>query len=84
MAKDRFKTRASYDTDFKYGIEEIKGEGKKRTVTEKQVQFLKSLYKIQTLNNWEKDFIKSILRFDVLTPKQIEIIKKIHIKYKNK
>ena len=59
MAKDRFITRASWDTDFKYGIVEVKGVGKKRNVTEEQVRLMKDLYSISTLTTWERDFIKS-------------------------
>jgi hypothetical protein len=82
MSKDRFKTRASYDTNFKYGVQEIKGEGKKRNINEKQVEFLKKLYKSKLLSSWEKNFIKSILTFDNLSDKQITIIKKIYNKIK--
>lgn len=80
MAKNRFNTRASYDTDFKYGISEIKGEGKKRTITEKQVKFMKNLYELHNLTDWERNFIKSLLTFDTLSEKQLETLKSIFIK----
>lgn len=80
MAKNRFNTRASYDTDFKYGITEVKGVGKNRSITEEQVRFMKDLYKLSNLTQWEKDFIKSLIKFDNLSQKQLDTLKNIYIK----
>ena len=80
MPKDRFKTRASYDTTFKYGITEVKGVGKNRTVTEAQIKLMKDLYNLNNLTQWERDFIKSLMRFDNLSQKQLHTLKNIYIK----
>lgn len=79
MPKDRFNTRASYDTNFKYGITEST-QGKNRSITEEQIKFMKDLYNLTNLTQWERDFIKSLLRFDNLSQKQLDTLKNIYIK----
>lgn len=80
MPKDRFKTRASYDTKFKYGVSE-RNQGKNRSITEEQIRFMKDLYSLSNLTQWERDFIKSLMRFDNLSQKQLDTLKNIYIKY---
>ena len=79
MAKNRFNTRASWDTEFKYGISES-SQGKNRSITEEQIRFMKDLYSLSNLTQWERDFIKSLLRFDNLSQKQLDTLKNIYIK----
>ena len=82
MPKDRFHTRASYDSNFKYGVSELSNQSF-RTITFKQTEFLKKLYGNKYLSPWEKNFIKDILSKNSLSEKQINIIKNIH-RLKNK
>jgi len=79
MAKDRFKTRASWDKEFKYGITPYSFKDR-RTVTSQQTNFMRDLYYSDKLNSWEKNFVKSLLGFKHLTKKQKETLKKIYIK----
>lgn len=81
MAKDRFKTRASYDTTFKYGEYITPIHSTKRTITEKQIKILGELYKKPNISDWDKDFIKSVLKFNTLSKKQRDILNTIYIKY---
>jgi len=78
MAKDRFKTRASYDTNFKYGGLEYT-PSTKRTVTSKQVSIMKQLYYSSKLNNWEKNFVKNCMKLDSLSDKQKTLLNKLYL-----
>ena len=82
MAKDRFKNRYSYDNDFRYGRTEVSVKSS-RSITSEQVDFLKQLYSIPTLNNWEKVFLKTVLKQNSISEKQKEVIKRIN-RLKNK
>jgi len=77
MAKDRFKTRASYDNSFKYGISDSNIKPV-RTITCEQVDFIKLLYKNPKLSNWEKSFLKSVVKQNSISDKQVEVIKRIN------
>ena len=82
MAKDRFKTRASYDSTFKYGQYEY-NKPSKREVTSEQVAVMKEIYLSDRINNWEKGFIKDCLTYRSLSPKQKSIINGIYKRYVN-
>lgn len=89
MAKDRFKTRRSYDNNFKQsgqlGSQNYKP--KKQKLSEKH---LNALLVIQgnfkdKMNDWEAGFMKSIIKVGFrLTIKQQEILKKIKEKYQGR
>jgi hypothetical protein len=85
MAKNRFNTRASWDTNFKYSgqLSPSSLSPKKQPLSSDQLNRL-SEFKAQfndKMNDWERDFIKNIIVNGVKTsPKQKEILKKIFIK----
>jgi len=81
MAKDRFKTRSSYDSEFKYGLQEQSYKSK-RTTTGTQTDLMKSMIKSDKLNVWEKGFVKNCLRYNNLTDKQKLHLNKIYLKLK--
>ena len=79
MPKDRFKRRIDYDKEFKYGIQEdsVKTD---RSVTYKQVELIKRMYKSEKLNQWEKQFLKSCLKQHNYSDKQKLILNNIFVK----
>lgn len=85
MAKNRFNTRASWDSSFKYSgqIMPKYSAPKKQPMTPHQLNKL-SEFKAKfnnKMNDWERNFIKSIIVNGVkASPKQKEILKKIFIK----
>jgi len=81
MAKDRFKTRGSYDNEFKYGLQEQSYKSK-RTTTGTQTDLMKSMLKSDRLSVWEKGFIKNCLRYNTLSDKQKLHLNKIYLKFK--
>jgi hypothetical protein len=96
MAKDRFSKfkPANWHSGFKQTgsfirpyKSEINGTSKpyKKQRHPDQTDKLRTLYRLaeKHLNDWEKNFMTGILSNDnVLSDKQIEIIKKIRVKYK--
>jgi len=79
MAKDRFKRRIDYDKEFRFGIQEdsVKTE---RTVTYKQVELIKKMYKSDKITKWEKQFLKSCLKQHNYSDKQKLILNNIFVK----
>jgi len=78
MAKNRFNTRASYDSSFKYSGQLMPSESKSSILTKKKMASnvlakISSFYKssVDVMNDWEAGFVKSIIDkgFD-LSPKQ--------------
>jgi len=79
MAKDRFNTRASYDSGFKYsGLEYNRSETK--VITGTQVDTMRQMYQSDKLNSWEKDFVRNCMKYDSLSQKQKNLLNKL---YKN-
>jgi len=79
MAKDRFKTRASYDSSFKYsGLEYNRSQTK--VITGAQVEAMKQMYQSDRLNSWEKNFVSNCMKYDSLSQKQKNLLNKL---YKN-
>lgn len=81
MAKDRFKTRSSYDSRFKYGVQ-LKSNKSERKITYTQTELLKKMYQSEKLNVWEKGFIKNCLRYDTLSEKQKLVLNNLFLKLK--
>ncbi len=79
MAKDRFKTRASYDTNFKYSGLEY-NPTKTKVITGTQVDTMRQMYQSDKLNSWEKKFVKNCMKYDSLSQKQKDLLNKL---YKN-
>ena len=88
MPKDRFNTRASWDTSFKYSGQLMPkapnvSTPKKEMMSVGTLTNLTSFYKDYNgkMNDWEKDFVNNIINkgFKV-SPKQKKILKKIFIK----
>ena len=76
MPRDRFKTRASYDNTYKFGVYE-KPVSKERNITSEQVTLMKRMYKGETVSNWEKQFISTCVKRNTLSDKQKQLLNKI-------
>ena len=79
MPRDRFKTRASYDADFKFGVTEFNFKSD-ITVTEKQVSIMKKMYRSNLITDWERDFLKSVSSQRHLSDKQKMTLNRIYQK----
>ena len=93
MAKDRFNTRASYDSSFKYSGQLMPLPPKptntppKKKMSDNVLHNITSFYKssVDLMNDWEAGFVKSIIDkgFD-LSPKQKNTFKDIFVKIQRK
>jgi len=81
MPKDRFKTRASYDAEFKFGVTEFNYKSN-ITLTEKQVSIMKQMYRSDVITDWERAFLKSVSSRRHLSDKQKKTLNKIYKKTK--
>ena len=81
MPKDRFKTRASYDAEFKFGVTEFNYKSN-ITVTEKQISIMKQMYRSDVITDWERAFLKSVSLRRHLSDKQKKTLNKIYKKTK--
>ena len=79
MAKDRFKTRDSYDPTYKFNTYE-KTVSTERSITSKQVTLMKEMYKRETISNWDRQFIKGCLKSNNLSDRQKKILRGIYLK----
>jgi len=79
MAKDRFKTRRSWDSKFKYGSLYEKPLPK-RTITEQQTNIMNDMLQSGKLSEWEFDFVRNCKKFYTLSQKQKDILNKIYKK----
>ena len=78
MAKNRFNTRASWDTNFKYSGQLMPKAPKvsnlhKEKMTAKTRSNISNFYQnvVDRMNDWEAGFIKSIIEKGfILSPKQ--------------
>lgn len=88
MAKDRFNTRASWDSSFKYSGQ-MMPKAPKVSIPKKEMMSASTLSKLTAfykdsnsrMNDWERDFVNTIINkgFEI-SPKQKKILKKIFIK----
>ena len=89
MAKDRFNTRASWDSSFKYSGQLMPKESNvsnppKEKMSSKTRSNISRFYQssVDKMNDWEAGFVKSIVdKGFVLSPKQKETFKKIYLKH---
>ena len=93
MAKDRFNTRASWDSSFKYSGQmmplspKLTNTPPKKRMTDNVLNKITSFYKnsIDVMNDWEAGFVKSIIdKGFELSPKQKETFKNIWLKIDKK
>tara|TARA_R110002153_G_scaffold264543_1_gene426501 strand:+ start:1382 stop:1645 length:264 start_codon:yes stop_codon:yes gene_type:complete len=84
MGKDRFNTRASYDSTFKYGEYLAPMTSTKRQVSSKQIEIIKEMRKSKKLNNWEKQFLKDVSLLPSFSTKVKDKLNLIYVKVKGK
>ena len=80
MPKDRYKTRASWDTTFKYGEYSPPLHFTKRTITFKQIELIKKMIKCNNINLWEKNFLIGVSKKANLSPKEKNKLNLIYLK----
>lgn len=81
MAKDRFKNRRSYDTEYKVGGYYQKPLAR-RTITEEQTNIMNDMLRSGNLTEWEFDFVSNCKRFFTLSQKQKDTLNSIYKKYR--
>jgi len=90
MPKDRFNTRASWDTSFKYSGQLMpkvsKSSPESKYKSKKEIELLEAVGTMfyKGMNDWEKGFINNLRQSPwMLSPKQKAKVKDIAKKYKH-
>lgn len=88
MAKDRFKTRASWDTNFKYSgqvMSNYSAPKKEPLSTHQQRVLTEMIRNKEYINDWEVKFLRDILtRNFKLSERQKSKVRDIFVKIENK